>query len=511
MRLFSVIIAVICVFIAVPPAGAATYVPVEDAIFYDLLARLEAEGVITSGLLNRKPVSRTEARRLLRKAESGSADRGAYIKSLVWWLRERLGDPAEGTQIKIADSAYARSAYTNAGVHVLEYNESLQNQQPFNYNNNGDLYRRGLNVRTGFTSRIEDWGPFSVAVNPEFRYPEPPVSEDRLVTKKAYAILGLGAWDVAIGQDSQWWGPGHHGALIVSNNAEPFTMLKVTNPVPVRLPWIFEGLGPFGFTFFVTNLEKARDIPEPYLYGLRFDFKPSPYFEIGFEKTALLGGREGRPEDLNIWIDSLFGANDADNCVGTACYETEPGDQRAGFDFTITIPWRVQPVQIYMEAVGEDEMHNRPTHWAILAGLYFPRFLTAEQFDFRAEFATTRGRKFQPYIWYVHKFYDSYTYRGNIIGHHIGTDSNDLFIQTTYLMPSKNARLFLSYDREEHNLYAAGAHEVLHEASTGILRSMTERIDLKAGYRHGWLRNEGNVPKETRTVSAFGIEMHYRF
>ncbi len=491
---------------------ASTYIAIEDTIVYDLLNKLEAESVIQSGLLNTKPISRKEAFRLLQEAEANSESRSEFIKNLIRTLKDRLGpDPSSGTQLKPIDSIYAKYIHTNAEVHTLKYGESIQNQQPFNYNNNGDLYQRGSNERIGFTSRLENWGPLSLEVNPEFRYPDTPFTNQDLVTRKAYAVLDLG-WDVVLGQDSQWWGPGYHGALLLSNNAEPFTMLKISNPSPVRLPWIFDSLGPFGFTFFVTNLEKARKIPEPYLYGMRFDFKPHPNVEIGLQKTAFLGGRAGRPENAKIWLQSLYGANDADNCyAGEGCYKKEPGDQRAGIDFKLTVPWNVQPMQIYLEADGEDEYHNLPNLWAFIGGIYLPRILNEERLDFRMEYTTTRGRKRNPYIWYLHHLYSGYTYNGNIIGHHVGTDANDFFSEVSYLMQERTGKISLSYHREEHDIYIPGSHERLEDITAGIILSLMKQIDLVTRYSRGWLKNKGNAPGDTVNLLKFGIGIEYRF
>lgn len=496
---------------------AETYVPVEDEIIYGTLSRLEAEGVIVSGLLDARPISRKEAYRLLREAEANSVSRGEFIKSLVRSLKNRLGpEPAGTARVKPIDSAYVSFVHTNAENHVFLYGAARENEQPLNYNNNGDLYKRGMNGRLGFTGRLENWGPLSAELNVEHRgpaasftgYNDALYEKEDLTAPKAYAVFDLG-WDAVVGRDSQWWGPGYHGALLLTNNAEPLTMLKITNPEPITLPWIFKRLGSSRFTFFVTNLEKARAIPEPYFYGLRFDFKPSPYVEFAVEKTALLGGRKGRKEDLRTWLRSLYGANDSDNTWSGP--DHDPGDQRAGIDLKLTIPWSIQPMQIYFEAAGEDEYNNLPNLWAFVGGVYLPRIAGAESFDFRAEYAMTRGRVHSPYIWYVHGIYTSYTHEGNILGHHIGTDANDLFAEVSYLLPEKNGRVFLSYDREEHNLYVAGNHETLVDGAAGVKLSLTDHIDLLARYSRGRLKNAGNMSGQTMTLSAYETRIEYRF
>ena len=88
-----------------------------------------------------------------------------------------------------------------------------------------------------------------------------------------------------------WWWPGRNGALLLSNNMEPMTMLRFSNPQPALLPWVFRYLGPFRFVFFISRLEDDRkDVPEPILWGLRVNFGPHPVVEVGLERTAMFGG-----------------------------------------------------------------------------------------------------------------------------------------------------------------------------------------------------------------------------
>ncbi|MCL0035708.1 capsule assembly Wzi family protein, partial [Thermodesulfovibrionales bacterium] len=364
VRRLLAVVAVLCLFAFVPCAWAVN-VSVGDEI-YDILLRLEADGVIQSGLLTTKPLSRREVARLVAEAERNVKDRSLFLRQLVGTLKRKFD--AERDRIKYLkpiDKVYIGFIYSN------------QVAQRLNYNNDGDVYEDGLNLRLGFSSKA-DLGRFSFYLNPEFRYSK---NDKDLVLKRAYGILRLWGLELMAGRDSQWWGPGYHGAILLSNNAEPLTMLKLTNPHPTLLPWVFRHLGPFRFVFFASKLEEERYVPEPYLWGLRLNFKPSPYIEIGLSRTALLGG-EGQPEDLSTWWKSFTGA---DKGIELG----QVGDHRAGGDIRITLPFRVQPLQLYVEAAGEDEAGGLPSKWAYLVGIYLPRIFTLERLSFRAEYANT--------------------------------------------------------------------------------------------------------------------------
>lgn len=489
MRIFLILF--FSIVLTVPSASASSYVDVTDDV-YNLLLRLEAEGVITSGLLTTKPISYKETTRLILEAERNSEEGTALVRSLIQSLKERLkAEPTdmnrEITFIKPLDLPYARYVYADSDLQSLYYNMD------------GDHYEKGSNLRAGFSSRAELRG-LSLHINPEFRY-----SDDGkdFIVRRAYGVLNFSGLALTVGKDSQWWGPGYHGSILLSNNAEPLTMLRLTNPHPVLLPWIFKYLGPFRFTVFATRLEKDRnDVPEPYLWGMRLNFKPHPYLEVGLERTALLGGK-GRSEDMSTWWKSFTGKGENEPGI-------EAGDQRAGFDIKLTLPLKWQPLQLYAEAAGEDEAGGLPYKWAYLAGIYLPRVLNFERIGFRAEYATTHVSG-SPDVWYSHNIYTSgYTYKGRIIGHHMCTDSKDIFMETSYLFPERKGRISISYDKEEHNLSWA-IREKKDEATLMVNIGLTKGMELKTSYGYGVIKNMGNITAGDRKINIIVGMISYNF
>ena len=483
----SSLILIVSILLIATNATSSTYLPLDDEV-YNIFYRLEAEGIIQSGLLTTRPLSRKEVVRLLLEAERNSVEKSEEIQALIKILKGRVKGEIEYVRfVKPFDSLYPRYVYTDSD------NQSL------NYNNDGDLYEKGSNLRVGFSSRAElEW--FSAYFNPEIRYSD---SDTDLMLKRGYGVLSILGLDLTIGKDSQWWGPGYHGSILFSNNPEPMTMLKLTNPQPVLLPWIFKYLGPFRFTVFATRLEKERtDVQEPHLWGVRVNFKPHPYLEIGLQRTALLGGK-GRSEDLKTWVRSFTGKGENEAGV-------EAGDQRAGGDLKLTLPFKLQPLQLYAEAAGEDEAGGLPCKWAYLWGIYLPRVLSLNRIDFRGEYATTHVSG-SPNVWYSHHIYTGgYTYKGRIIGHHMGTDSKDIFMEVSYLIPERNGRISVSYDREEHNLSGA-VREKKDEANLKVDIRITKDVEVKASYGYGRIKNIGNMPDEDKGINTVMGMISYTF
>ena len=476
IKIFSCIAVMIGVLLAAPLAAASTYIPLDpllDEGAYEILDRLEAQGFIESGLLSVKPISRKEAARLVLESERKAGEANPQVLQMISSLKERFKDEIQEKHfVKPLDIPYGRIIYSSS------------EERPLAYNLEGDTFEKGINGRLGFTTRMEQkW--LSVSLTPELRVGE---GDTDLLLRSGYGVISFLGMDLTAGKQSQWWGPGHHGALLLSNNIEPLTMVKLSNPSPVLLPWIFKYLGPFGFTLFFSRLEDDRiDVAQPYFWGLRVDFKPLPIIEIGLERTAFFGG-EGRCNSSKCFLDSLLGKGENDPGSGG-------GDQKAGFDVKLTIPNQWQPFQLYMEAAGEDEAGGLPSKWAYLAGIYLPRVMKFDGLSFRAEYARTDK------VWYSHiVFTAGYTYKGMIIGHHMGRDAEDFFVEVSYLLPNPDRmmKVNLAYDREEHNNWGkdnrSNVKEKKNEASLSFDMYVTKNLKAQVLYRYGRFENFGGFP-----------------
>lgn len=478
MRRFVFLLIALSILLFAPDTNASTNVEIESTT-YDLLLRLEAEGLIRSGFLTTKPLSRNEVARLILEAESSSKSKSPHIRQLINYLKERYRAQIEGARsIKPLDTLYGKYVYSSNTSKVL------------NYNNDGDLYKKGSNFRFGFSSDVEVGG-FSFYINPELRYSD---DETDLTIKRIYGTLDFLGLELEIGKDSQWWGPGYHGAMLFSNNPEPMTMIKLTNPHPLLLPWIFKYIGPFKFTTFLTKLESDRAFPEPYFWGLRVNLKPVSYFEVGVERTFFLGGR-GEDEDFRAWYKTMTFVNGYD--VPNDGPDV-PNDQHVGADVKITLPFKWQPLQIYGEIAAEDISRNITIKGGYLAGIYLPRIFNLDTIDLRGEYAQTQK------ILYHHNTYRSgYTYKGRLIGHHMGSDAEDLFVGTS-LYGTGSTRYSFYYDRERKGLTKKNP-EVSQEFVLALRQKVSERTDLslKGGYEK--VRDSGHISGNNTNNIVFEI------
>ena len=337
------------------------------------------------------------------------------------------------------------------------------------YNNEGIDPEEGLNAYLDFEIQGV-LGPLAVYAQPLLHLNGQADAE----IHKAYLTLSAANLDLEIGKRPLWWGQGYHGSLFLSNNAEPLTMARVTNPSPALLPWIFERLGPCRLDIFLSRLEEERDVPEPYLLGTRVNFKPHPTFEIGLTRTIIFGG-DGRPDiTLSRFLKILGGANVGDP-------DDELSNSIAGVDLRVTLPFG----QFYGELGGEDEAGAFPTHPAYLLGFFLPP--GRRRPGVRVEYADlTNKDAFKSTSapdWYSHLVYTSgYTYEGRILGHHVGGDARDLFVEVE-LFETDSLTARAHFDFEERGIENAGSTERHKQWGTEIEWSRGNcLVKLRVGY-----------------------------
>lgn len=466
-----------CLALALPAVsyGAASVnIPLDDSVVRDL-ERLEIKGLVKSGMLSTRPLSRTEAARLAAEAEGEYASRrqkpgsqaGRIIKRLYREFHGEVEGYASGTYVKPLEKAYVDYLYSGK----TPYFRSV--------NNNGDFYSSGSNTRAGIwlSARLGD--SLALSLNPEYRLDEQSTNV-RLNT--GYIAAGAGNFSLLLGKDSMWWGSGRHGALLMTDNVEPLEMVKASSDRPFLLPWIFGRLGLFKPTVFLARLETERGPANPNLLGMRLDFKPTERFQIGFNRVFMFGGEGRRSLSASEWL-KIFIASDSSE------HSDSPinGNQIASIDasYVYVSDYGYLPfsgIKLYTEWGAEDSSGDTktPTGRANMYGAYIDEPFWLSDVDFRVEWANTaRNARYGP-TWYKHSVYKSgYTVEGRVIGHHMGSDSNDLFVRGQYHAWS-NISFGVDYDKEVSGVHSA--EQIQREwLGVDIYYSASDGFELSGG------------------------------
>ncbi len=256
--------------------------------------------------------------------------------------------------------------------------------------------------------------------------------DEGLALDGSYIAARLGNWSASFGQQERWWGPGWDGSLILSTNARPIPAISIDRRIaePFETKWL-SWIGPWSFHSFIGRMEEERTVPNPYLWGMRGEVKPTILsgLEIGFFRMMQLGG-EGYPSNLSVWVDAFLSQdNFHSNQVGKS---TEPGNQLAGID----LRWRLFdiPVALYGQVAGEDEENFFPEALFFQYGIEIWKDwndatirLFAEYVDLTSYWWT--GDPKTRNVTYSHgRYRDGFRYRGRPIGHWSDTDSRILSI-----------------------------------------------------------------------------------
>lgn len=456
-----------------PQDFASPYVAL-DSWVYPAFDRLAALGYVQTAFAGQRPWTRAECARLVEEAgdlvEEEDAAQG--VVDTYHGLRQEFapelageGQGSAGAQI---ESLTLRTTAISGPVlrDGFHFSQTLVNDQ-------GRPYGEGANAGAGMTVRAAS-GPYAAYVSAEYQYapglapwrdavgqaiaaadlnpaaPQPPasaVSGVRLLD--AYVSLQWKGMAFSFGRQSLWWGPSASGAMLMSDNAEPITMLRVDRTSPAKLPGPFGRLGPMRTQFFLGRLSGQQFVataagtvgvagrsfdPQPYIHGEKVSFRPTPNLEFSFSRTVVFGG-PGFPVTLQTFWNSLVSRSTLNNTH-------DPGDRRSAFDFSYRVPGLRNWLMIYTDSFTDDEVTPLafPSHAAWNPGIYVPRLPGLPKLDFRAEGVLTPSRHewFPGFYYFNVRYHSGYTNRGMLLGNAIGREGKGLQLWSTYWLSARN-------------------------------------------------------------------------
>ena len=404
-----------------------------------------------------------------RAAENSETESGALYRSLSteFALELRREDGASNTGFQV------ESIYTQAlGVSGRPVVDGYHFAQTL-VNDFGRPYGEGTNAYTGAALRAVA-GPLAFYIRGEYQksgsvvQPSqtaqaaiaqadftpaasagPPSNVSRFRLIDAYVALAFKNNQLSFGQQSLWWGPDSGDAMIFSNNAASIPMLRYDRVRPFKLPSFLGALGPMRVQFFIGRLsgQQFAQLPngniagspgvslgdQPFVHGMKWTLKPTPNLELGFSRTVIFGG-PGFPVTFNSFWRSVFSTQSGNFSAN------DPGDRRAGFDFTYRIPGLRDWLTLYCDSFADDEAFPPayPTHSAWSPGLYLSKLPYLHKLDLRAEGAITPERLFPGFFYFNVHYLDGYTNDRKIMGSWVGRQGNGWQLSSTYWFSGRN-------------------------------------------------------------------------
>lgn len=470
-------------FIGNPKNIGSPYVPL-DSWIYPAFDRLIALGYVRSAIVAQRPWTRLECLRLLSEAnelvESESPDSDGDASAIYDALSQEFsheralveGEPNRNVQL---ESVYTRIT----GISGQPLTDGYHFGQTI-LNDFGRPFGEGFNTVDGFSGFASE-GPLTGYIRGEYQHapsipapssqalqfiatsfgslPLPPSTPTPTVNRfqllDAYVGLTLENWQLSFGKQSFWWGASHDGPLMFSNNALPITMFRIDRVTPFRLPWLLRLFGPIKGQFFLGRLSGhqfaygvnnglvgqwgASLSDQPFIDGVKLNFKPTPDFEFGVGLTTMIGG-PGVPFTFHKFIQSLTALK---TCPpGSSC---DPGDRRSSVDFNYRVPGLRKWLTFYGDAFTQDEYSplGYPRKAVFQGGIYMPQIPRLPKLDLNIEGGSTSPADWGPGIcnacfYASNRFLNGWANAGNLVGSWIGRSSQGEHVTSTFWLTPRN-------------------------------------------------------------------------
>ncbi|MBM2828174.1 MAG: hypothetical protein HW408_706 [Actinobacteria bacterium] len=250
-------------------------------------------------------------------------------------------------------------------------------------------------------------------------------------------------------------------------------------------------------------MEKKPLYSHSFMLNARLAARPRPWLEIGMTRIFHSGG-EGRDYDVSEFVEEYLGRNSPGYLSNTL----------AGVDFTVTLPFRYQPVQIYWDRAGEGE--NKflftnlpyPSQWGDLVGVYLPKVLGSSRLDFRAEYADVYSGRAKTASWYNHAY--PHQYHGIVLGHPMGGGSKEWSFKSRYFfLPTTFAEVGYESVRHQAGVQPSAGFPGEHRSrfSTGVTGWLTKSWRAEANAMVDSVSNKGGVTglKDTGFSAFLGV------
>lgn len=389
-------------------------------------------------------------------------------------------------------------------------------------NENGLRLEQGYNLRTrasGWLNLNKNFLGLTVSARPELRVTE---SHTTLFFDEAAAKFSVFNIEVSLAKSAMWWGPGYEGSMLLSNNAKPLDVIKIRSIEGFHLPWEFKHLGLFGINFFISRLEKDRNVPEPNFAGLRLEWAPLPYLTVTANRTSIMGGK-GRPKLRlgDYW--KIFVARAKDEFTAA---DSDPkasdSDQLASFDAKFILPLKPEAVigsglEIYAEWAGEDKFafweNESP---GFLLGTLLTDVFRFKGTDFRIEYAKNKPNWYNQGVYNASGANTAYTYKGEYMGHHMGGNAEDLFFRISKDMPFLSTPYFdtvrtgCDMDIEKHGITEPTPEKKI-EAAFDTVWTHEEAFFFSIRYEFEYYENFNHISNKTARNHIFLAEANFKF
>ena len=502
---------------------------------YDFLDRMAAKKVIGGILKNSRPYSRGEVATALAALDKRVSSGDARLSRIE---QKHLAHLTRIFAVDLPD-AVAR----NEAIYQYHDDEYLLQTQ-------GETYRFGLSMEAGetivnrnqsdktqqtgyatllrptVTGQVKD--NFAFYSDLKFYYLSGATFPDIPKTEAKVGQAGLGAttaalaisyvkfklpwFELLLGKENLSWGPGRHGALFISDNPLPMNMVKLN----AWYKWI-------KFSAFTSIL--GSDIGKKYMSGHRLEFNLWDKVSLGICENVVYANRF---ETIYTNPFQIYAVTEIPSKIVGGESVSSPDNVLVSGDLDILL---LRDLEFYGELLMDDfypnyglrSPFNWGSKWGILLGFYYVDPFSIPDTDLRIEYT------FVNQYTYTHEPMDTtYTHYDAVIGHHIGADADDLFIDVRHWFTDK-LRMAIGYELERHGEgdvnkphptdaprddeweFLSGVTQSTSSLSLALSYASTGKAFAGVEYTYSWIKNLNNQFGDNQLTQQFIIKGCYRF
>jgi hypothetical protein len=475
----------LCFLVSGSHAEVSVNLPLDDPA-YPLLDKLVTSSLTFTNALTMKPITRLYAARLIaeaieqRRRELDTDQRQEpFLDEMLEYLTGRFKPELQEvgflyrprraeavsfaplTEVKL-DTVFAGNQFVLRDVSGL-----TPNLQGVFGLNEGFAYGNEFTLRLRPISWITLVNHVAAYLEPELSVRSNPLIGDTFEAgiHKGYLKAAYVNLELAFGRDTLWWGPASQGDLVISNNAPPLNLVKVTTPQPFRLPGPYRDLGEWQIAYFVARLEERREFSHALVSGFRLTFQPAALIKFGYTNAFQAFGSGGVSLNAGEYLEKIF--------VPTLNTTGRTANGLVAYDVVLSVPFvrklrLLQGLKVYWQR-GQDNVRN--IQGVLGGGNILGGVLEGGSWDVRFEFVETRDAGS---VWYTHPTYSNgFTFRQFVLGHPIGGAAQGFWGRATY------------YLTPTAWIAADGRHEQ-YGFETRPARTTQQRFGLEASYELPW-------------------------
>lgn len=479
---------------------------------YDAIERLAlAFGERT--VSNTRPVSRLEMAGMVLRISVRAGDSRTdddYLKILLKRLEDDLKEEIKGINDGTT-GALEIKPFRWARVKAVHTDTPLRLENDYGFNG-GKLSLRGEVSTSG------KWDVVAYDIRPEYNLYRDDTNEDKVDLHSGYVVAWLKNFEIEMGKDALWWGPGRHGNWVLTNNAPAFELIKLSNAVTTVPPWPLSSMGDTKLTAFLGRLSEQRisyldggmmveEYKRPMFAGVRLDFSPSRYFEIGAAQTIQFIDRGGRGYSFGYLRDTFlptYNENETEDKTGPVANRVQ------AFDVTLNLDGRhdfmkalsLRGMKFYWTWGGETmvkETNGLPA--TCFTGNLFGLYLDTGRTEIRSEYAANFDAGAS---WYDHyQFTEGYRNEGFVLGHpQEAGNAKDIFISISHAV-TDTVVATVHFDGKEWRTGGAISRENDYGVSVDVFGKKGQRFGVSYEYRGGEASGNGNNLLAVEAVQRF--------